>query len=79
MTGPHGYVPEVTQEHLEASAIALNQLCNLATTASIEPEDFVLEVRVGHYDHGAFLTLTLNGFALLDATSAGRCHQTLRH
>jgi hypothetical protein len=72
VTGLHGYVPEVTQEHLEASAVSLNQLCNLATTAPIGPEDFVLEVRVGHYDHGAFLALALNGFALLDTTSDGR-------
>jgi hypothetical protein len=68
----HGYVSAVTQEHLDASASSLGQLCELVTVAPLKPKDPVLNVRVGHYDHGAFLTLKLNGFALLETTSDGR-------
>ena len=72
MTGSFGYVPQVTREHLDASASALRKLSELATTAPFRPEDPVLDVRIGHYDHGAFLTLALHGFALLDTTGDGR-------
>jgi hypothetical protein len=67
-----GFVPRVTREHLNASADALGQLTELVTTAPVRRDSPVLDVRIGHYDHGAFLTLALSGFALLDTTSDGR-------
>jgi hypothetical protein len=72
LTGSQEYVPQVTQEHLDASGDALEELCKLATAVAVQSHDPVIEVRIGHYDHGAFLTLQLDGFALLDATEDGR-------
>jgi hypothetical protein len=72
VAGPLSFVPQVTREHLDASADALGQLCELTTTAAVRPEGPVIDVRIGHYDHGAFLTLALSGFALFDTTSEGR-------
>jgi hypothetical protein len=72
VVGPPSFVPQVTREHLDASADALRQLCELATMVPMRPDEPVLDVRVGHYDHGAFLTLALSGFAVLDTTSDGR-------
>jgi hypothetical protein len=72
LAGSQEYVPQVTREHLDASADALEQLCKLATAAPLQSHDPMIEVRIGHYDHGAFLTLQLDGFALLDTTEDGR-------
>ena len=71
MATSDSYLRQVTPEHLEASSGALAELCALVSTGEGTSGES-LQLRLGHVDHGAFLTHLLHGFAVLQATADGR-------
>jgi len=66
------YLGQVGADHVDASVAALRQLAALASVPAPEAGGPVLRVRLGHYDHGAFLTLELQAFSFLWSGDGGR-------
>src|SRR4051812_18459147 len=57
----------VTNSELAAAAEALREACFLLSDAAVTKE--TIHIQVAHFEHGAFLSTQLFGFAVLDVMS----------
>ena len=64
MSSPTSYLQQLTTEHIEASTSVLTSIAERASSNPPSSDPSPIRVRVGHIDHGAFLSLSLNLFAL---------------
>ena len=58
------YRGQVSRPHLDASVSALEELAGLVTTTGEADPSRTLRLRLGHLDHGGFLTHLLHGFPI---------------
>jgi hypothetical protein len=65
------YLRRVSEAHVETSAAALSELSELISAPGSAPPDRTLGVRLGHLDHGGFLSHLLHGFAMTKVTPDG--------
>lgn len=71
MSPDEPYLRHVSRAHLETSATALSDLASIVTTPGDCDPDRTLRVRLGHLDHGGFLTHLLHGFAMTEVSPDG--------
>jgi hypothetical protein len=71
MTEQAGYLQSLTAEHLAAASSALREVARLVSVEGQPGDRSVRRVRVGHIDHGAFLSLELRSFAMMEVDQQG--------
>lgn len=53
-----------TTNHVAEASSRLRELCEIVSTTELQSPRATINVRVGHYDHGGFLSLNLHGFSV---------------
>lgn len=71
MTAELQYLPTLTLEHIEAASAALKKIAALASCPDESGQRARRCVRVGLVDHGAFLSLQLRSFAMMEVDQKG--------
>jgi hypothetical protein len=66
MTEDLTYLSGLSQAHIDASAAALKEVARRASTTHQGPHGAPLKLRLGHVDHGGFLSLQLQLFSVYE-------------